>query len=190
MTKTGIQKGIILFLLAAAIAVAVYFGYINRKPSTSEDPVTVTEVQDILLLDFKNHYPPTAREAVSNFCRIYKALYGENATNEQITEMGDQLLDLYDQELIDNQFDYQGSLMQEVNRKKQDGYTITNYHVQSADDIVTGYVDGNELSYVKCMITMRKGSQLNATNYLFVLRKEESSGHWKIYGWTAATDDA
>ena len=190
MTKTGVQKGVILILLAAAIAVAVYFGYLNRKPSSSEDPVTVTEVQDILLLDLENHYPPTAREVVTNFCRIYKALYGEAATEEQIAAMGEQLLVLYDQELIDHQFDYQGSLMQEVNRKKQDGYTITNYHVQSANDIVTGYVDGNELSYVKCMITMRKGSQLNATNYLFVLRKEESGERWKIYGWTPASDDA
>jgi hypothetical protein len=190
VTKTGVQKGLILILMAAAIAVAVYFGYLNRKPSTSEDPVTVTEVQDILLLDLENHYPPTARETVMNFCRIYKALYGESATADQIAAMGDQLLVLYDQELIDHQFDYQGSLLQEVNRKKADGYTITNYHVQSAEEIETGYVEGHDISYVKCMITMRKGSQLNATNYLFVLRLEESSGRWKIYGWTPASDDA
>ncbi|MCR4762548.1 MAG: hypothetical protein K5696_03375 [Lachnospiraceae bacterium] len=187
--KSGVQKGIILLLMAAAIAVAVYFGYINRNASSSEEPVAVGEVQDILLLDYDRHYPPTARETVSNFCRIYKALYGEKASDEQIKEMGGKLLSLYDDELVAHQFDYEGSLMQEVNRKKKDGYTLSTYRVQSASEMVTGTVEGHEVSYVSCTITMRKGSQLFANDYLFVLRREETSGRWKIFGWTVTSDD-
>lgn len=186
--KSTIQKGIVLLIGAAAIAVAVYFGYINRNTSSSEEALAVGEVQDILMLDLENHYPPTARESVNCFCRIYKALYGETASEEQVLEMGGKLLSLYDQELIANQFDYNTSLLQEVRRKKDDGWTVSTYRTQSASEIITGTVDGNELSYVNCMITMRKGSQLFANNYLFVLRKEESSGRWKIYGWTVTSD--
>ena len=189
MKSSGLQKGIVLLIMAAAIGVAVYFGYINRNASSSEEEIHVGEVQDILMLDYEAHYPPTAREAVSGFCRIYKALYGEQATDEEILEMGDKLLVLYDDELVANQVDYEGSLMQEINRKKQDGYTISTYNVQSGSEVITKVVDGNELSYVRCMITMRKGSQLFANNYLFVLRKEHESGRWKIFGWTVTADE-
>ncbi|MCR5675720.1 MAG: hypothetical protein K6G16_08430 [Lachnospiraceae bacterium] len=187
--KSGIQKGIVLLLGAAAIAVAVYFGYINRNTSSSEEALAVGEVQDILMLDLEGHYPPTAREVVNGFCRIYKALYGEDASEDQVVEMGGKLLTLYDTELVANQYDYNTSLLQEVRRKKKDGYTVSTYRTQSASEIVTKEVEGNELSYVTCMITMRKGSQLYANNYLFVLRKETGSGRWKIFGWTVTTDD-
>lgn len=189
MKNSAVQKAIILILMAAAIAVAVYFGYINRNSSSSEEDITVGEVQDILMLDYENHYPPTARETVNNFFRIYKALYGENATEEQIQQMGAKLLELYDKELVDFQLDYDNSLLQEVNRKKKDGYTVSTYHVQSASETITKRVDDRDVTYVECMVTMRKGSKLYANNYLFVLRKEEETGRWKIFGWTVTSDD-
>ncbi|MCR5094184.1 MAG: hypothetical protein K6B72_09445 [Lachnospiraceae bacterium] len=189
MKNSGWQKGFIFLLGCAAIAVAVYFGYINRNTSSSEEVLAIGEVQDILMLDLDNNYPPTAREVVNCFCRIYKALYGENASDEQISQMGKMLLKLYDTELINNQVDYDLSVMQEVNRKKKDGYTISTYRVQSAAETITKKIDDNELTYVACAITMRKGSQLNANDYIFVLRKEESSGRWKIFGWTVTGED-
>ena len=189
MRNSGLQKGFIFLLGCAAIAVAVYFGYINRNTSSSEEVLAIGEVQDILMLDLENHYPPTAREVVNCFCRIYKALYGENASAEQVSQMGAMLLQLYDPELVNNQVDYDMSLSQEVNRKKKDGYTISTYRVQSASEILTKHVDDNELAYVSCMITMRKGSQLSATEYLFVLRLDEEDSRWKIFGWTVTDDD-
>ena len=94
-----VKVGIIIVILIAMVG--GYYFYLSNFRDTDEETV-VTEVQDVLLKNLDTDYPPTPRELLKYYSDITKCLYNEKYTEEQLEQMGDKMLALYDAELAEN----------------------------------------------------------------------------------------
>ncbi len=183
-------KYVILIIMGALVVLGIFM-ILNRgknQKQSNEEVALLTPVQEITTMDFDRSYPPSEREVVSMYCRIHKVLYAEDYSDADFAKMAALLQSLNDEELNAAQADYFGDLKADVESKKSGGYTLQNYVIADRKEVVYRKLDGREMANVKCLMTMRKGTEMGATNYLFVLRKDEQD-RWKIYGWTPLMED-
>ena len=96
----GKVKVAIIVVILVALVGGYYFYLSNYMKN--DDETIVTEVQDVLLRNLEDDYPPTPREVLKYYSDITKCLYNENYTEEQLEQMADKLLALYDEELAAN----------------------------------------------------------------------------------------
>ena len=96
----GKAKKVIIVIIMVALVGGYYF-YLSNYGNKEAETV-VTAVQDVLLKDLENDYPPTPREVLKYYSDITKCLYNENYTAEQLEQMADKLLALFDEELAAN----------------------------------------------------------------------------------------
>ncbi|MBR0090867.1 MAG: hypothetical protein IJP92_04145 [Lachnospiraceae bacterium] len=178
-------KYIILVVIAALVALGIFLMLtINRgNRQSDEDNLVLTKVQTVTTMDLEANYPNSERDVVSMYGRIMQILYNETYEEEDLQKMATQLQVLYDSELLLNQPNYALQLKQEVNQKKTDGFTIQNYVVPEKEKVTYFTQDGRECAGMDVEFFIRNVSRIEATNYVFILRKEETTGRWKIYGW-------
>lgn len=179
--------GIILLCLILG-----YYYYLSNKNETAseETPEVMTEVQEALLYNFERSYPPTPKEVVKLFGQITQCFYNEEYTEEEFVALAMQIQNLYDDELIANKTEnqYIEDLRWDVNLMKEQEIVISSYATSSSTDVEYFSQDGYDWARLYCSFTMRKGTQLGASNQVFVLRKDED-GHWKIYGWKVVEEE-
>ena len=174
--KNPVLKLIILMVFAAMLALGVFMA-LNRSKGASqsdEEDMVLTPVQMVTSMDLKTNYPKNERAVVSAYLQITKALYNEQYSEKEFDEMEKQLVQLYDEEFLKQQSDYPAQLKKEVDQKKKDGYTISNFVVSEKDDV--------KLAGLQTMVSMRYKERIQTMYYNFVLRKAEN-GQWKIVGW-------
>lgn len=94
-----VKTAVIIVILVALVG--GYYFYLTNVGKDEEQTV-VTAVQDVLLRNLENDYPPTPREVMKYYSDITKCLYNETYTEEQLEQMADKLLALYDEELAAN----------------------------------------------------------------------------------------
>lgn len=179
--------GIILLCLVLG-----YYYYLSNKnePASEEAPETITEVQEMLLYNFERSYPPTPKEVVKLFGQITKCFYNEEYTEEEFIALAKQIQNLYDDELIANKTEnqYIEDLRWDINLMKEQEIVISSYATSASTDVDFFSQDGYDWARLYCSFTMRKGTQLDASNQVFILREDED-GHWKIYGWKVVEDE-
>ena len=93
------KKAIIVVILVALVG--GYYFYLSNYNGKEEETV-VTAVQDVLLKNLDDDYPPTPREVLKYYSDITKCLYNEEYTESQLEQMADKLLALFDTELAEN----------------------------------------------------------------------------------------
>ena len=98
------KKAIIVVILVALVG--GYYFYLSNYNGKEEETV-VTAVQDVLLKNLDDDYPPTPREVLKYYSDITKCLYNEEYTESQLEQMADKLLALFDTELAENNPIYQ-----------------------------------------------------------------------------------
>ena len=182
--KNPVLKLIILMVFAAMLALGVFMA-LNRSKGASqsdEEDMVLTPVQMGTSMDLQKNYPKNERAVVSAYLQITKALYNEQYSEKEFDEMEKQLVQLYDEEFLKQQSDYPAQLKKEVDQKKKDGYTISNFVVAEKDDVNFSEVDGKEMAGLQTMVSMRYKERIQTMYYNFVLRKAEN-GQWKIVGW-------
>ena len=184
----------ILLLLFGGMLVLGIFLVLNRskgKQQTTEENMVLSRVQELTTMNLDATYPSNERELVTFFGRSMQVLYNDEVTDQQIEEVAEKLLQVYDFEFIGNQGNYPARLHAEVKRKKQDGITIQNYVVVEKSR-VQYFKDeaGYECAGVECTFSVRQGTILESTIYVFICRKEPDSGKWKIFGWTPREDQS
>ncbi|MCH4193493.1 MAG: hypothetical protein LKF52_14420 [Butyrivibrio sp.] len=183
-------KVVIMVILVALVILGIYMALIVRggKNQSDEETSLLTEVQQITTMNLDENYPNSERDVVSLFGRITKALYGETYTDEEFSQLATQMEKLYDPELLAKQSNYESSLKDEVQQKKNDYYTVQNYVVADKDEIVYKKIDGKECASLDCLFSMRQNTEMATINYVFILRKSDD-GRWKILGWTVKPED-
>ena len=189
----GALKYIILIVMLGIVLIGVFL-VLNRnkgKQQSDEENMLLSRVQEITTMNLDARYPPTERDAVSFFGRCMQVLYNEEVTDPDIDAVAEQLLKIYDDELIGNQANYPMQLHREVKNMKTDGYTIQNYVVVDKNR-VQSFKDenGNECAGVECTFSIRNGTQLQPVIYVFICRKDASTGQWKIVGWQPKEDQS
>lgn len=180
----GKAKNIIIVVILVALVGGYYFYISNYRPA-KEDETIVTAVQDVLLKNLENDYPPTPREVLKYYSDITKCLYNESYTEQQLEQMADKLLALFDEDLAANnpRDQYLIDLKNEVKKFNENGYTIASYTTSRSTDVEEFTADGRRCARLYCTYAVKSGVEVKSSKQVFILRKEAETGRWKILGF-------
>lgn len=183
--KSTVNTIIVMIVLAGLIFCA--FMYITNKEDKEKVEVAVeqTEVEKLLAKD--NVYPPTPREVLKRYCRILKCIYSGETTDEEVASLGEQVLNLYSDELLEKNphDDYMNQLTGEVISYREGKKTVDSYAIDSGDNVITWKENEKEYARILAVFTLKEDSSYVKTCEEFLLEKNES-GQWKIVGWRLA----
>ena len=176
------KKAIIVVILVALVG--GYYFYLSNYNGKEEETV-VTAVQDVLLKNLDDDYPPTPREVLKYYSDITKCLYNEEYTESQLEQMADKLLALFDTELAENnpRDQYIMDLKNEVKEFEENGYTIMSYTVSKSTDVEEFTEDGRKCARMYCTYSVKSGANYVSSKQVFILRRETETGRWKILGF-------
>lgn len=184
--KNGSLRVILCFAIIAVI-VLVYYNHTAKKADTmerEEETTASSKVQDVLLRNLSTDYPPSPKEVVKFYSEISQCLYSEKYSDEELGEMADQQIAMFDSDLAANnpRDKYIVNLKSEVASMKEQGVVIYGYTPSSSTDVDYFTKDGRECARLYCSYSMSCKQKLISTKEIYVLRKDDD-GHWKIYGW-------
>ena len=185
-------KGLIIVLVLVLMVVG-YFYYLSNRDYADrhEEDVVITPVKDLLLKDFGKNYPPTPKEVVKQYLEFTKVLHNEELSDEDVEALGLKLEELFDDELKNAKSDeeYIKDLKSELTTFKDNDYSIVNMYTSSSTDVEEFSMDGYEVARLYGTFNVRTKDGTKILQEVFILRKEQSTGHWKIYGFAPVTDD-
>lgn len=187
-TKKGkfiTQTTIVVMVLI--VAVVGYYCYLVNRSNRQVEERTLTTVENILLRDLENNYPPTPKEVIRYYNDIIKCFYNEECSQEQLEELALKARGLYDQELLDhNAWDtYIFNLEAEIQDFKNNNRKISNISLAASTDVDEFTKDGYKFAKIRCGYNILQGRDASSTIQVYLLRKD-GDGHWKIYGWDLA----
>lgn len=192
MTKSngGKIKTIIIVIILAALVGGYYFYLSNKEKAQKETKVST--VQDILLRNLETNYPPTPKEVVKYFSDISKCVYNESYTDEELQKLADKLLAIYDDELVEKnpREQYVKDLAKDVEDMRENGYSIVTYTPSVSTDVDYSTIDGRECAKLYCTYSIKTGANYVSSRQVFMLRRENATGHWKILGFEIVDDTA
>ena len=183
-TGMGKKAKPIILILVMALLVGGFYFYLSNKVKTASEDDAVTAVQDVLLKNLEKNYPPTPKEVVKYYSEISN-LYNEEYTDEQLAQMADKLLAIYDDELVANnpREEYIENIKKDVQKFKDDSFTISTFTPSQSTDVVYYTTAGRECAEIYCNYTIRSGSKYSTSQQRFILRKDIETQHWKILGF-------
>lgn len=184
----GKMKGTIIAIVLVLI-VSCYYFYVSNI-GKAEDETVVTPVQDVILRNLDNDYPATPKELIKYYCNISKCLYNEIYTDEELEQMADKMLELYDEELAANnpREQYINDLKTDVKDFSDKNYSIISYTISSSTDVEEYIYEGKKCAKLYCVYSIKKGADYVSSKQIFVLRKETETGHWKILGFNVVNE--
>ena len=187
--KKAIRIGIAIICMVTLIV--GYYAYLSRRndSASAETNVELSEVQAITSKNFAKEYPATPRAVVKWYNRIISAYYAEDYTQEELEKMAEQARMLMDDELLASNENFEGSIRIEVTSRKAQQYSIPAYVVQTKEpeEIM---VDGRKMCSVDCLFNVRNATTPTYSNYYtFILRRDQTTGNWKILGWTLKEEE-
>ncbi|NDO48748.1 hypothetical protein FMM75_04710 [Lachnospiraceae bacterium MD335] len=179
----GKLKGVIIAVVLVALVGGFYF-YVSNIGKDNDD-VVVSAVQNVLLRNLDNDYPATPKELVKYYGDITKCLYNENYSEEQLAQMADKMIALYDDELAENnpRDQYIVDLKAAVKDFSDKNYTIISYTTSSSTDVEEYTHENRKCASLYCTYSIKTGADYVSSKQVFVLRKESGTGHWKILGF-------
>ncbi len=179
----GKLKGVIIAVVLVALVGGFYF-YVSNIGKDNDD-VVVSAVQNVLLRNLDNDYPATPKELVKYYGDITKCLYNENYSEEQLAQMADKMIALYDDELAENnpRDQYIVDLKAAVKDFSDKNYTIISDTTSSSTDVEEYTHEGRKCASLYCTYSIKTGADYVSSKQVFVLRKESGTGHWKILGF-------
>jgi len=178
-------KGIICLAVICVLIVGYYYYLSNREPEQApEEDVVVTEIQNVLLRDLENNYPPSPKEVVKCFLEITKHIYNGKGSEEEFEALALKIQEIYDDDLIANKSPelYMHDLKSEAIIFKENDYSIVNYATSSSVDVDYFNEDGFAFARLRGTLYIRVGTEMKSLEQIFLLR-QDADGHWKIYGW-------
>lgn len=190
MKKFKMSTSIIIIVVSVAAIVGIYFllaNYLTKDDEPTE--IQITAVQNVLLRNLENDYPPTPKEVLKYYSDITQCFYSGGYTDEEFIQLADRALELYDDELRANQdYDtYIEDLKAEIASFKEKDWSISSYSTSSSTDVDEFEKDGYEWAQLYAFYNVRQSTQIVKVTEIFLMRKDED-GRWKIYGWQQASD--
>ncbi len=176
-------KGFIIGLVLIGLVLG-YFYYLSvRKGGDESDEVEISPVQEVLLRNLDKSYPPSPREVLKYYGQLVQCFYGEEYTEEEFEQLAAKVMELYDDELAGNQTpeQYLENLRWDVDQWKEKETKVSSYSLPSSTDVDFFTEDGYSWARLYFGMNLRKGTQLDVINAVYLLRKDDQC-HWKVYG--------
>ncbi len=183
--KGSTVKVVIIGIILVCIVIGYYYYLSNKEKKDTDEVQKATAVQEALSYNFEKNYPPTPKEVVKLYGQITQCLHNETYTDEEFEKLALKIQNLYDEELIANKTrnQYLEDLKWDIKNVREQEIVISSYAAGASTDVEYYSMDGYSFAKIPCTFTMRKGTFLEVTDEIFLLRKD-ADGHWKIYGWT------
>jgi hypothetical protein len=183
--KGSTVKVVIIGIILVCIVIGYYYYLSNKEKKDTDEVQKATAVQAALSYNFEKNYPPTPKEVVKLYGQITQCLHNETYTDEEFEKLALKIQNLYDEELIANKTrnQYFEDLKWDIKNVREQEIVISSYAAGASTDVEYYSMDGYSFAKIPCTFTMRKGTFLEVTDEIFLLRKD-ADGHWKIYGWT------
>ena len=183
--KGSTVKVVIIGIILVCIVIGYYYYLSNKEKKDTDEVQKATAVQAALSYNFEKNYPPTPKEVVKLYGQITQCLHNETYTDEEFEKLALTIQNLYDEELIANKTrnQYLEDLKWDIKNVREQEIVISSYAAGASTDVEYYSMDGYSFAKIPCTFTMRKGTFLEVTDEIFLLRKD-ADGHWKIYGWT------
>lgn len=188
MKKFKMSTSIIIIVVSVVLIVGLYYVIANYLAKDDEPTdVQITAVQNVLLRNMDNNYPPTPKEVLKYYSDITQCFYAGGYTDEELIQLANRALELYDEELRANQdYDmYIDDLKAEIASFKKKDWSISSYSTSSSMDVLEFEKDGYEWAQLYAFYNVRQSTQIVKVTEIFLMRKDED-GRWKIYGWQQA----
>lgn len=184
MSKAKTIKIVVIGVVLAAALLGYYYYLSSKTKAAKEEMVVTTAVQNVLLQDLENYYPPSPKEVLKYYGDITMCFYNEDYSDEELEQMAFKIQELYDDELIANKSeeDYLADLKEEIAGMKSRGCIVVGYQVSASTDVDFYTEDGISYARLYCTFSLREKGQGIASKERFVLRQDKD-GHWKILGW-------
>lgn len=176
------KAGTIIVALLCIGLVCTGFYFLKKWSDESQNIETeLTEVQKIVTKDLSKDYPKTPREVVKLYNRIITCYYGEEYTDEELEQLADQALQLFDSQLrAENpREEYLLSVRAEIETFESLSKYIAQSNVEDSNSVLYKTIDGDEIAYVMASYFIREGNSYTKTYQEYVLRKD-GDGNWKI----------
>ncbi len=192
--RKKLMSAFMIMLVIAALAVAGYYIINKQITQKAQDEVNLpdTEVGKLLAKDLDVAYPETPTEVVKLYWRLNQCMYNGSMDDKEFEGLLKQLRKLYDQELLDkkeNSWDGMLSNFKDDKKKySKNKQKISSYIVQENSAVEFGKKDGKECAALLTNTLMKKGTDRVKLYEKFMCRKD-SSGKWKILGWSSATKE-
>lgn len=188
MKKFKMSTSIIIIVVSVAVIVGIYF-LISNYLTKDDEPtdVQITAVQNVLMRNLENNYPPTPKEVLKYYSDITQCFYAGGYTDEELIQLADRALELYDDELKAHQdYDtYIENLKGEIASFKEKDWSISSYSTSASTDVQEFEKDGYEWAQLYAFYNVRQSTTIVKVTEVFLMRKDED-GRWKIYGWQQA----
>lgn len=191
MKKFKLSTSIIIIVVSVALIVGVFLLIMNRNAKDDEPTeVEITAVQNVLLRNMENDYPPTPKEVLKYYSDITQCFYAGGYTDEELEQLALRAWELYDEDLQANQdYDiYLEDLKAEIASYREKDWNISSYSTSSSTDVEEFERDGDEWAQLYAFYNVRQSTQIVKVTELFLMRKDDD-GHWKIYGWQLANPE-
>ena len=181
--KKGIIIGALVVVLAAGVVGGFYF--LMNRDTEVETSVEVTEVQELISMDIAGNYPASPRAVVNLYSRFLTALYNEEYSDDNFSELITQMRELMDEELLEQNPEdtYYSSMYEDVQNYKTQKWTISNYTIPDADEVTYKTIDGYEFALLTASYFIKENTSYAKTYQNYVLR-QDASDNWKIYGYS------
>ncbi len=189
-TKSAVIKSVVLIFFAALIVLGMYLLLTRNKEKEPkyDESYALSSVDEITTTNLDKNYPANPKKVVELYAKTMQILYRETYSADQELKMITVLSGLMDDELLANQANFTQSMRNEVQERKKEDYSISNYVVLTKDFDETT-VDGRKMCHVDLMYSLRKGtSGTSILKYRYVMRQDDA-GNWKIMGWDLAPND-
>lgn len=190
MKRFRTPRGTFFLILAiGCVLLAYYLLNLKVEKSKPEDYVKLTEVQEVLARNLETNYPQTPKEVIKYYSEITKCFYNEEYTEEELYDLAMKAMGLYDHDLAANKTEeeYLVDLKSEIQAFKNNGYSVSSYSTSSSTDVYYFEEDGYQFARLYCTYNVRMGTVTQPIEEIFLLRMD-LEGHWKIYGWDAASN--
>ena len=179
------QVRIVIIISVLVLALVGFYAYLSGKSRDRTTEQKMTALELALSRDLVNDYPPTPKEVMKYYGDIQKCLYGGEATEDEVDDLGMKLRDLYDAELLaQNELGTNLILLrQEVKDYRENNRRLTNFITAASTNVDYYSVDGYSFARMVCVMNINENGVSTSQRMVYLLRKEESSKRWKIYGW-------
>lgn len=178
-------KVLVSVALIMVLALLVYYYAINKTDGVKEEDKDSGQlkVEKAISMDLENNYPKTLKEVMSYFITIQECYYNEECTEEQLSKLAYNAMQLFDEQLVGvNPYDiYYEQLKKEIESFKAEQKVINNAIIDKAS-LEYSEIEEVEYASIKCIYYLKTPDITTKVEEVYAFRKD-SEGNWKILGW-------